>query len=521
MTDPGNIARAEAIVSAAVAHGVRTWCVAPGGRNAPLVIALDRARGLDVIHHFEERSAAFFALGRARRDACPVAVVTTSGTAAAELLPAAIEARYAGVPLVLITADRPRRLRHTGAPQTIDQSDLLAPYAPTRLDLDIGEPLVWPTPDPIGPIHLNVAFDEPLLDATPCGVDAATVESAGSAATDGDELAALETLLATHRRPFLALGGLAPSDTETVRNFALALSAPLHADPTSQLRTDPSLAKLRLDGGDASVRAALREADAVIRIGAVPISRFWRDLDEHAETRPVVSLSRTGYPGLAHGTGLRLASYDALASIAVGPTAWDSTRLIDDDRARCRSLDGLLQAYPRSEPALIRALSATAHGYVYLGNSLPIREWGAFATRDDASRRIEASRGANGIDGQLSTFLGGCSERETSWAVLGDLTTLYDLAAPWVLGRIRTGPIRIVIVNNGGGRIFDRLFAQPALSNPHTIRFEEWASMWSLAYARYETWPEAPALEERTVIELVPDPVQTDAFWRAWADASR
>ncbi len=145
-----NIATARSVIERVRNAGVSDFCVCGGSRNAPLIAVL----GTDVYAFTDERSAAFFALGRAKRDGKPVAVVTTSGTAAAELLPATIEAYYSGVPLVLITADRPARFRGTGAPQSIEQVGLFGPYASTDVDH-------W---NRRAPLHVNVEFDEPLID---------------------------------------------------------------------------------------------------------------------------------------------------------------------------------------------------------------------------------------------------------------------------------------------------------------------------------------------------------------------
>ncbi len=137
---------------------------------------------------------------------------------------------------------------------------------------------------------------------------------------------------------------------------------------------------------------------------------------------------------------------------------------------------------------------------VYLGNSLPIREWDLAATRDDRGFAIEANRGANGIDGQLSTFFGWCDPARDNVCVVGDLTAIYDLNAPWILSQLRPLRARIVIVNNGGGRIFSRVASLRALDeglreriieNAHDIRFEHWAAMWNLELT--ELRPDAAA----------------------------
>jgi 2-succinyl-5-enolpyruvyl-6-hydroxy-3-cyclohexene-1-carboxylate synthase len=149
-----NISTAREVIERVRRAGATDFCVCGGSRNAPLIAVLGGMSGVRLISFIDERSAAFFALGRIKRDGHPVAVVTTSGTAAAELLPATIEAWYSGAPLVLITADRPARYRGTGAPQAIEQIGLFGSYAETEIDR-------WSRR---APLHINVEFDEPLID---------------------------------------------------------------------------------------------------------------------------------------------------------------------------------------------------------------------------------------------------------------------------------------------------------------------------------------------------------------------
>jgi 2-succinyl-5-enolpyruvyl-6-hydroxy-3-cyclohexene-1-carboxylate synthase len=144
--------------------GVKEVILCAGARNAPFVHLLSENSDFTVYSFFEERSASFFALGRMQSEGHPVAVVTTSGTAAAELLPAAIEADYQRLPLVMITADRPRRYRGTGAPQTIVQTGIYSSYVEWSCDLEGALPEGF-RPSGVRPVHFNVCFDEPLLGA--------------------------------------------------------------------------------------------------------------------------------------------------------------------------------------------------------------------------------------------------------------------------------------------------------------------------------------------------------------------
>ena len=161
------------------------------------------------------------------------------------------------------------------------------------------------------------------------------------------------------------------------------------------------------------------------------------------------------------------------------------------DRELAARFAEILEDEPQSELAMFRALSRelAPHTRVYLGNSLPIREWDLAATREPRGFEYEANRGANGIDGQLSTFLGWCAPARENVCVAGDLTAIYDLNAPWIVPQLGDVRFRIVVVNNGGGRIFSRVpslrAVDPALreriiENVHDVRFEQWAAMWNI-----------------------------------------
>jgi len=253
----------------------------------------------------------------------------------------------------------------------------------------------------------------------------------------------------------------------------------------------------------------------------LPVLDGLHDLQDRLRDIPVCSVHRTPFPGLARGAHLHAAAGPLLATLALGDRTVDSgwrDALLARDRRRRAALDALWTAHPRAEPGLVRALSehVPAGSLVYLGNSLPIREWDLAAVRAAPGWTVGVNRGANGIDGQLSTFLGMCGPGREHWALVGDLTALYDLGAPWILGSLATGPIRLVVVNNGGGQIFRRLFPYPELRNAHARGFAPWAAMWDLEYVRWDAVPESTVLPDRVVIELVPDADATDRFWRAY-----
>jgi len=536
-----NQSLASSVVERLRAAGVRTFCICPGGRNAPLVEALEPRAGdsAEVLSFFDERTAGFFAFGRARRDRAPVAVVTTSGTAAAELLPVMVEAHYSAVPVVAVTADRPRAYRRSGAPQTIEQVGLYGVYATLSLDLEHPcEPCALPRLS--GPAHINVCFSEPLLAGWQAD-DGPAFEGAPSAfrdhadrpappATD-DAWPEARDFMERLRRPLIIAGGLQDdSDSRDLLRFCQAVGAPVIAEASSGIRSalGPSL----LRSGDAAVQRGFEQGvfDSVIRVGDVPSFRVWRDLDLSL-AQPVLSVSRKPWRGLARGVHVQApAGEPLLASVEQCISAVQNggapahaggiAALFDWDRALTVGTDRLLAANPGSEPAIVRRLSETipAGSFVYLGNSLPIREWNQFATFADRGFVFGENRGANGIDGQVASFLGWARSGIDNWAIVGDLTALYDLSSLWAVRHLEGLRLRLVVINNGGGRIFKRMFRNERFQNRHATGFEAWAAMWGAEYHR--GFPEGD-VGPVAVMELRPDEAQTDAVWAGIADETR
>ncbi|MFN2238645.1 MAG: 2-succinyl-5-enolpyruvyl-6-hydroxy-3-cyclohexene-1-carboxylic-acid synthase [Thermoanaerobaculia bacterium] len=510
--------RSAEVIDALIASGIEEFVCCGGSRNAPLIAVLSE-RSVRIHSFFEERSAAFFALGRARSTGRAVAVLTTSGTAAAELLPAAIEAHYSGVPLVLVTADRPARYRGTGAPQSIEQASLFGPYVQAAIDLPETARLTLPAWCRTRPIHINVALDEPLMEGPiPSAAVGLPFPSASPRTEPPKEVSReIAAFLDSSAQPLIVAGEIAPRDRPAVQALLAAAGAPIYAEPLSGLREDPGLEHLLLRSGERILTGS--GFDAVLRIGGVPALRLWRDLEEGLKAIPVLSVSALPFSGIAHGEHLRT----DLAELALPSRAGTPGELLERDRAAAVRLEHLFERWLASEPALVRRLSLAvpSSSLVYLGNSLPIREWDLTATRS-RTWEIAASRGANGIDGQLSTFLGMVEEGRENWCLVGDLTALYDLSALWALRNVPDAPIRIAVINNGGGRIFGRVPSlrriDPArreelIENPHQISLEPWAKMWDLPHHLWEGGELPGTLPHRVVLEIRPDADQSRQFW--------
>jgi 2-succinyl-5-enolpyruvyl-6-hydroxy-3-cyclohexene-1-carboxylate synthase len=479
-----NLECAWALVDGLVAGGVRHACLSPGSRSTPLALALSRHPDVALHVHLDERSSAFFATGIARATGRPVALACTSGTAAAEFLPAIVEASQSRLPLVVLTADRPPRLRGTGANQTIDQVGLYGAYVREALDLPVpeaaGQEAWWRQAarealeaahgDPVGPVHVNCPFEEPLSPSPDAQLPAPTGETIELPASPEAELTAEEADRLMHlvsgARGAVVIGGWPGDISEVAKAWAGALGWPVLAEPTSNARR-PGIALAQGQGliGDASWRERQRP-DVVIQLGAAPTTRATQAFVADAE-RLVVADRRHLDADPDHLASWRLAVDAEALGRALGdrpvrivpaPTAWTEAWRDADLRARA-ALDDFLDGIDDPlEPRIARDVAAAVPegGTLFVGNSGPIRDLDLAMTPREGLR-VLANRGASGIDGLVSTALGvTVAGHGPTVALLGDLSYLYDLGAvAWNASR----PVdaTLVVVRNGGGHIFSAM----------------------------------------------------------------
>lgn len=498
-----NIELSQVIFQALAAQGLSEVVVCAGARNAPLVGVLSACENLKVYSFFEERSAGFFALGRAQALRAPVAVVTTSGTAVAELLPALIEADHQGVPLVAVSADRPSLYRGSGSPQSIVQPGLFSHFIEREWDIEgafDGE-FSWSRRRPI---HVNVCFDEPLLDQA-CGGWSVKANVPPAKNSDQREKSAAITA----KKPLVILSGLNTGAALELVPLLQKWGRPIWAEGTSKLRRHPGLNELEILGGEHSLKNM--DFDGVIRVGGVPTLRFWRDLE--TSSLPLWNFSDLPYSGMARAR--EVFQLGEVFELKTEFQTWQSDERARD-REEARRLLTLFEKFPRSEPALTAALSQRIekNARVFLGNSLPIREWDLAAQGSHTD--VVANRGVNGIDGLFSTFYGLADSRRPNWCLVGDLSALYDLSGPWALQQREIAQSRIAIINNGGGKIFERIFGNPLFENRHEIEFSGFARLWKLPYLRVTDLSKDISFEPHQILEVVPCAEQTAAFWKAW-----
>src|SRR4051794_28771522 len=493
--------------------GVTDVIVCPGSRATPLALAVRAHPGLRVRVLLDERSAGFFAVGLARASRRPVAVVVTSGTAAAELLPAVVEASLARVPLVVLTADRPPELRERGAAQTIDQVGIFGVHARWSVDLPLldGEPetrrhvrsvvaraVATARGGPAGPVHLNIGFREPLIPSAALGplteddgetVGPFTSVVARRSVLDPAAVGDLAGRLRAVERGLIVAGPQEdPGLAAALGRLAAATGFPIVADPLSGVRCGPHDRSFVLGHADHLVRPRpWRDShlpELVIRFGATTTSKPMLTLLEAARPAQIVIDGDRGWSDPAilpttfvHADAATAANAlaDELANGAAPDHAW-ARAWCEADRAADRALaDWLGDVGARGEPfeglpfALLGDLLPDG-AMLWAGNSMPVRDMDDWLPSTARAIRPMSNRGANGIDGVVSTALGAASADAGPVAlVVGDLSFLHDLNA-LVAARLHKLSATIVLVDNDGGGIFSFLpqatAAAPAVGLP-------------------------------------------------------
>ncbi len=542
MTAPNrNTLWARVFVDELARAGVRHATLAPGSRSTPLVLALARHDDVTVTVHLDERSAAFHALGIGKATGTPAAVVTTSGTAAANLHPAVVEAERASTPLVMLTADRPPELKGTDANQTIDQTKLYGDAVNAFHDL--GTPTMTPralahlrtTADrvvaqalgrPAGPVHVNAPFAKPL-EPTPVEDDvpadlARTAKRAIEGRPDGApfttiaprrhppdpaDVTALAGALAETERPVILAGPTPRPDALGPAALALAhaTGAPLLTDPLSGARSTPGARDAALAGYDLFLGAdALAERlapDLVLRLGASPTSKAAnRWLARHEQARQIVVDDGASFKDHLDTATTYLQADPARTARAIAETvddtrgekAWGAAWREAEARTR-RVLDEHLTEQPCEATVLAHAARAVPpSGQLVVGNSMPIRDLDLAAAPRDASVRVIGNRGASGIDGLVSTALGAAEATgQPTLAVVGDLSLLHDTNGLHAVSDSEA-PLVLLVVNNDGGGIFHKLpiaehegFTE-YFATPHGRDLSHAAALHGLEHARLD-----------------------------------
>lgn len=522
MSDTGaaNLYWAMALVDGLAAAGVGHVVISPGSRSTPLALACLRHPLLRTWIQVDERSAGFFALGLAKADRRPVALVCTSGSAPANWFPAVIEANYSLIPLILLTADRPPELRDCGANQTIDQVKLFGGQVRASHELPPAETTPaalqnlgwlaaravdqsrWPLP---GPVHINAPLREPLVPAGALPEYEAVAKpktvSYPAMLPPADETARWATALSG--RPGLIVcgeGEYGDGFPAVLAQLAGQLACPVLADPLSNLRFGAHDRSRFFSRYDAFLRNSafteIQRPEWVLRFGDMPVSKQLQNtLAACAGATHFLVESRGRWPDPLHQTThLLRADADAVcAALAAARPLPAPAEWLESFAAQERRAAALTQA--AAKPVEAEVVESLAHqlagGCLFSGNSMAIRDLDNFAGGGEAPLRIVGNRGASGIDGNVSTALGLCAGLgKPVAALLGDLAFYHDMNG---LLAARGLNITFVVLNNGGGGIFSYL-PQSGLEEfergwltPTELNFSHAARMYGLEYRKVES----------------------------------
>ncbi len=538
------------IISEVAAAGIDAVCVAPGSRSTPLVVAASDADVITVYSHLDERSAAYFALGRGRATGRPSPILTTSGTAVANLHPAVVEADEAGIPFLAVTADRPEELQDSGANQTVDQSHIFGdavrwyhrlpePAPESRrlrsVRVAIARAVGATQPPNPGPVHLNVPLPKPL-DPTPVegdipadfpaddsvaahGRDGPYVRRfSGRPTLKGADVSAIVSAIERGDRGLLVCG---PARQPTPERDALAALAaatgwPVFADPLSGHRFGHDPASVPICGGYDSVLGATANwasPDVVVRFGAAPTSKRLRTVLRDSGARQFLVAPAGIWPEAEFAaTDLVEADPDSLARmlaqrVDTEPNQEWRDRILAAEATHWETVEATT-ADTLFEGAILSAVASNSPAPVslFVSNSMPVRDLDRFGRPRPGEITVHGNRGASGIDGITSTALGVASASDRPLVlVTGDLAYYHDMNGLLALDRCDVDAT-IVIVNNDGGGIFHMLPIEDhdppftdLFKTPHGLDFAPTGPLYGLDFTRVDTLDEFHATYESAV----------------------
>lgn len=531
-----NYSWAATAIDQLVQSGVRYICAAPGFRNSPLLLAAHRDTRVAVVTVIDERGAGFCALGLAKRDRAPVAVLSTSGTACANFYPALLEARYSHTSLVVLTADRPQRLAGLGSNQTMDQIRLFGDHARFFANLDppsgaaadferlryvLAKAVHLSQARVRGPVHVNIAFEEPLLPAGEADREVVgrpvTIPAASSLQPEAAALAEIRSMIEKARVPLFLLGPGNFSDTTlgNIVDLAEGMGAPLVAEAVTSLGFHRRWSEAKCLVANAEIlgdATAIRDVDLIVRFGPPPVSK---KADEilGASGVPVLlfdEMEEMRNPGLGAATYIdggiaEWAKALAGAGFRAKPEAMKARdALAELEGARRRELRARLAGEKRLTEwhAMERLIAQTPEdATIVIGNSMPVRDFCAVAERSARRLRVVHNRGLSGIDGLVAAACGVALDSPAPvLLILGDLSLIHDINSLAIARNFSERiNLKIVVMNNHGGEIFRKLatkrFDENWFTTPQSVDFLFAAGAFGLPYAKVEDVSE---LEEIT-----------------------
>jgi 2-succinyl-5-enolpyruvyl-6-hydroxy-3-cyclohexene-1-carboxylate synthase len=554
-----------AFVDELAGSGVTHAVVCPGSRSTPIAMMMAEHPEMKVWMHVDERSAAYFALGMAKARKAPVAILCSSGTAAANFFPAIVEAHEARVPLVVLTADRPHELRDVGAPQAIDQIKLYGDYVKWFMDMALpdstsgmlryvrtmaGRASATALAVPSGPVHLNFPFREPLVPELSSHFWQGGRENRGYVSVlngvrkpDPSVIENLALELRNVERGLIVCGPQEdPELPEAITRLAEKLQYPILADPLSQLRSGLHDKTWVIDGYDAFLRddqvAESYVPEVILRFGAMPVSKtFLLFVKKHPGCRQII-IDEGGWREptqlasemiMADPAGFCSALSCEMDHIKnVKRNTWSNAWLHLNEATQEKVVE-YSRAGELSEGQVFTELSACLppKSLLFVGNSMPVRDLDTFFMKNELGIRTLANRGANGIDGVVSTALGASTTGFPLVLVIGDLSFYHDLNGLLAAKLHRLNATIVVIHNNGGG-IFSFLpqanhpnYFETLFGTPTNLDFEKVVEMYGGTFTEIKNWPQfrkevkrAIAADGLDVIEVKTDRTENTVYHR-------
>lgn len=513
------------IVLSLVQNGITNVVISSGSRSTPLAYAFQSSKEVAVYRQVDERSAAFFALGLAKATGKPTVLLCTSGTAAANYYPAIVEAKYARIPLIILTADRPHEFREVGAPQAIDQIRMYGEHVKWSIDFPIpdGNEKTLPFIErhiaravniansyPLGPVHINVPFREPLLIDFYESLPKATFQQSYISEITPSESAKehFTNIITETKRGFLVIGEL-PLNTnlEYLWSFIRKAKWPVLIESLSNMRSE--VPEDCLPYCIATYDALLKNKsfkekvvpNTVIRFGAQPVSKFLMNfiaesvpkeyviVDESPLFRDSTSVSTMFIHGTIGQWLKELAIESNIDEAYV--SSWQKAEQV------AKTIITQYGEKEKDEGAIVQQIlrSLPNKSDLFVSNSMPIRDIDTFFLPTEKDVKIFANRGANGIDGVMSTAIGfskGQNDRNM-YLLIGDLAFLHDVNA-LVATRYQPCNITVFVLNNDGGGIFSYLsqatvkeYYEDLFGTPTALTFEQVAKMYDMEYVKIES----------------------------------
>jgi len=486
-----NLTWSKQIVNLLYQKGVRYACISPGSRNTPLVYQFINHLKIKCYSHIDERSCSFFGLGIAQKTKTPVVILTTSGTATANLFPAVIESSMSMMPLIIITADRPKYLLNTGENQTINQKNIYGSYTRSSLDINHKRPLsalkkidkTFNTKGPNGPIHLNIRIDEPLIDKESKIVSYAPKKYKYKRKKIG-------ITLPLFKKPLIICGGLSSNESNQILALAEKIDSPIFADILSNMRhLKSNRIKVYYDHYIKNLKI---KPDFILRFGRKPISKnLCKFLNKNAKRTFLLE------PYGNFNDNCKNTIKSSLDDIILKFSSKNST-----DKNWIEYIGNIESSSKiiieknitnNSEPSLIKSLktSFSNQDCLFIGNSTPIRTFDQFYGKFNTEVNVFANRGASGIDGLTSTALGisEANQHSRNFLIIGDISFFHDSNAFHIINSF-TSNLTIIVINNNGGRIFSKLdYSQNNIKGfnkywitPPITRVKDLASLYKLKY---------------------------------------